>query len=63
MIVSLYKKEKIQGECTVRTGAETRRIQLEDKGHWGLSKTLQSRTVKGTIFSGDFRVQVSELTP
>lgn len=47
----------------MRTGAETRVIQLEAKGHWSLSKPLLSRTVKGTIFSGVFRVQVSELTP
>lgn len=49
--------------CPVRTGVETRVSQLEVKGHWDLSKSLQSRTVKGTIFSRVFRVQVSELTP
>lgn len=46
----------------MRTGAETRMIQLEAKGHWDLSKPLQSTTVKGIIF-GVFRLQMSKLTP
>lgn len=47
----------------MRTGAKTRVVQLKVKGHWGLSKPLQSRTVIGIIFFGVFRLQMSKLTP